>query len=366
MGKPSLILAALAADAMPGVSFNRIFDLTRPETGITSALLVSETDNIEVVVKVPSTNNAAADLIAEVQALKALRSAGQGALSFRVPALVGESSAKAAQKALLFSYVSGEPFELRSNRTKDELTASVVSALAQIHALPKSIVINANLPEYTPAENVRARLAELDRVVESRKIKQPLLQRWFDALEDANLFRYQPTVIHGNLTSDCVLTENAQVTGIVDWSAIRVDDPAYDLSFVFELANIDDSYSALLQYEALGKSDSNIRQRAVLYSELVWVRYLAWAMSKGTEADVNLAAEKLDDLFLRLSDGTLPDLSATGFAKPEAQTQQPAFAPVTSEPVTSEPVTAEPVTAEPAAAGPATENLEIIDLGENN
>ena len=89
-------------------------------------------------------------------------------------------------------------------------------------------------------------------------------------------------------------------------------------------------------------------------------------MSKGTEADVNLAAEKIDDLFLRLSDGTLPDLSATGFAKPEAQTQKPAFAPVTSEPVTSEPVTPEPVRAEPAAAGPATENLEIIDLGENN
>jgi len=366
MGKPSLILAALAADAMPGVSFNRIIDLTRPETGITSALLVSEADNVEVVVKVPTTNNAAAELIGEVQALKALRTAGQGALSFRVPALVGESSAKSAQKALLFSYVSGEPFELRSNRTKEDLTASLVGALSQIRALPTSIVSNANLPEYTPAENVRARLAELDRVVEARKIKQPLLQRWFDALEDANLFRYQPTVIHGNLTVDCVLTEGTELVGIVDWSALRVDDPAYDVAFVFELANADDSYSALLQYEALGKSDPNIRQRAVLYSELVWVRYLAWAMSMGTEEDVLIATEQLDGLFLKLSDGTLPDLTATGFAKAETQAERPAeplavFA--AEQPVAEQPV-AEPFVA--TSTTPATENLEIIDLSENS
>ena len=365
MGKPSLILAALAADAMPGVSFNRIIDLTRPETGITSALLVSDADNVEVVVKVPTTNNAAADLIGEVQALKALRSAGQGSLSFRVPALVGESSAKAAQKALLFSYVSGEPFELRSNRTKDELTASLVGSLAQIHALPTSIVSNANLPEYSPAENVRARLAELDRVVESRKIKQPLLQRWFDALEDANLFRYQPTVVHGNLKVDSVLTEGGQVVGIVDWSALRVDDPAYDVAFAFELANADDSYSVLLQYEALGKADSNIRQRTVLYAELVWVRYLAWALSKGTEADVAVASERLEELFLRLSEGTLPDLTATGFAKPEP------VAAFTGESVHVEEVHIEAAHVEPApaffaSATPATENLEVIDLGENN
>ena len=361
MGKPSLILAALAADAMPGVSFNRIFDLTRPESGINSALLVSEADNVEVVVKVPTTNNAAADLIGEVQALKALRSAGQGALSFSVPALVGESSANAAQKALLFSYVAGEPFELRSNRTKDELTASLVGALSQIHALPTSIVSNANLPEYTPAENVRARLAELDRVVETRKIKQPLLQRWFDALEDANLFRYQPTVIHGNLTSDSVLTEGTQVVGVVDWSALRVDDPAYDVAFVFELANPEDSYSALLQYEALGKSDPNIRQRTVLYSELVWVRYLAWAISMGTEDDVLHATEKLDELFLRLSDGTVPDLTATGFAKVETQ---PERLPEPQAEFVAEPASTPPFQA--TSAMPATENLEVIDLSENN
>ena len=72
MGKPSLILAALAADALPGLRFIRVQNLTREDVAITVELLTTDEDRL-ILLKSPLNSLANTGLGTEVRALQILK-----------------------------------------------------------------------------------------------------------------------------------------------------------------------------------------------------------------------------------------------------------------------------------------------------
>lgn len=344
MGKPSLILAALAADALPGIRFVQVQNLTREGDGLTTELLTTD-DGRQILLKSPKTAVAATDLGTEVRALRVLKNVS---LPFSVSALLGQTSPKAIRQALAFEYVPGQPVDLSRVRLEDPIINSIGQALARIHSIPTNLVSDSGLPEYQPAQRVRERVAEFDRAMDTGRIHRDLLERWQTALLDVNLFRYQPVVVHGGLRSELLLAEGSDVVGIAEWGQLAIDDPAADLAFIYGEASPELAAAITLAYEGSIRADKNLRQRANLYFELSLATYLLQVLALGDEAGIEEATLMLTQLHQDLEAGALPSLSPTEFA-------------------TSTPEVITPISQAASFTAPVTiitESIEVVDLAE--
>jgi hypothetical protein len=185
--------------------------------------------------------------------------------------------------------------------------------------------------------------------MDSGKIHPDLLERWQTALFDVNLFKYNPTVVHGSLKSDFVLTEGHDVVGVIEWGNLSIDDPAADLAFVFGEAQPDIADAITLAYEGSTRADRNIKQRAHLYYELSYASYLLSCINRGIEEDIETAAAMLSDLHAELLAGNLPSLRPSDFAS--------------STPEVIVPISQAASFTAPVAI--VTDTIEVVDLAES-
>ena len=346
MGKPSLILAALAADALPGLRFVSVQNLNIDDIDVKVELLTTDDDRL-ILLKSPLNSLANTDLGTEVRALQVLKNL---ALPFSISTFLGKTSTKAIRNALAFEYVHGSPIDMQRLRVDEPIISSLGQSLSAIHSIPTSLVSNSGLPEYDPAQRVRERVAEFDRAMDTGKIHPDLLERWQSALFDVNLFKYQPTVVHGALKSDFVLTEGNDVVGIIEWGTLSIDDPAIDLAFIFGEAQPDIAEAITLAYEGSTRADRNIRQRAHLYHELSYITYLLSAVSRSDEEEIESAATLLAELHAELVAGNLPSLRPSEFASSSPEV----IVPISQAASFTAPVTI------------VTESIEVIDLAESS
>jgi hypothetical protein len=196
------------------------------------------------------------------------------------------------------------------------------------------MVEESGLPVFTPEQTVQRNLAMLDRAGQSGQIPAALRYRWEQALEDVNLFRYQPTVIHGGLFGQTMLSLDSDVSGVLEWTTLQIGDPAADLTWVVGGGSEEASYSTLLAYQsARPATDENLRQRVQLYSELEYARALLEYQQAKDEEGIASMISLLADLATNLEAGVLPDLRPTpiggGFSASLSATEPaPAKAPI--------------------------------------
>jgi aminoglycoside phosphotransferase (APT) family kinase protein len=344
MGKPSLILAALAADALPGLHFVKVQNQTRDDAAIAVELLTTDDDRL-ILLKSPLDSLASTDLGTEVRALQILKNVS---LPFSISTYLGKTSPKAIRTALAFEYVPGNPTDLTRLRLDDQLVTSIGQALSAIHSIPTSLVSDAGLPEYEPAERVRIMVAEFDRAMDTGKVHPDLLERWQTALFDVNLFKYRPTVIHGFMESDFLLSQGDVVVGVIEWGQLSVDDPALDISFLYYEAEPNLAEAVILAYEGSTKADRNLRQRAQLHYELTFANDLLESIAGGDEGEIEEAVAAITWLHEKLVAGELPSLKPTDFTMSGAEI----IVPISQAASFTAPVTI------------VTESIEVVDLAE--
>ena len=310
MGKSPLILAALATDAVSGLRVRNAVAISSDSSGNFDSALLTDVDGENYIVRTPTTASAGTELELELQVLKNLN-AYKSRLGFDVPQAIGETrEVPSGNRVLVFKYVSGNPIDPRRLTAASAIASSVAKTIATIHSLPIELVQNNGLAEFSPAENIRLRVAELDRAMQSGQVPAILLQRWEDALADVSLFKYQPVVVHASLSFDTVLERSGEVVGVLDWKKVQLGDPALDFGWLSH-EDTETVESILLNYQ-LGRSgaDSHILKRATLYAELEWVRWLLHGYAIKDTAIVQEAIEGLQDLAEAAQEGTLPSLSS--------------------------------------------------------
>lgn len=313
MARSPLILAALAKAAKADLSLARAVTLTAESNGFYDAALVTDTSGENVVVRMPTQAKALARLQTELQALKALRPVADR-LPFDLPRFLGATKDIQGVPAVVLSYVYGVPSELGNRSGTDALAVSIGQAIAALHSLPTAIVEQAGLPVYSVSDVVKNKVNLLDRGAATGLIPSFLLNRWEAALEDVNLFRFTPTVIHADLVPDTVLTENDVVSGIISWEHFQIGDPAEDLAWISLFAGPDFSYSAFQSYNAARTSDTNLAQRAEIYSEMAWVRWLLLALADNDQSSVEMYRENLERISTQLEEAESFELEPTPLA----------------------------------------------------
>ncbi len=293
-----LALAALATVAVPGLD---AFDVRRPAHPGTDydIAVVIDAARRRWVVRAPVHAAAGAALEAEVVLLDVLgRAADEGALPFAVPRPAGFAHLPEGGRAAVHAEIPGRGLDVEDLVPGPGLCASVGRAIASIHELPTSLVENAGLPVYDAQEFRARRQAEVDSAAATGKVPPTLLRRWEERLEDVAMWRFRPTVVHGDLTNERVLVKDGVVTGMLHWGEACVADPADDLSWLLVAAPPEaaDSIMEAYQLRRTELLDPHLAERALLAGELALARWLLYGVRVGDDDVVADAVGMLEDL----------------------------------------------------------------------
>lgn len=251
------------------------------------------------VVRAPVRPAAGAALEAEVALLgRIAEQVDDGHLPFEVPRPVGFAHLPEGGRAVVHAEVPGGPLRLDSLIPGPGLAASLGRAIAALHQLPVELVESVGLPTYDAATYRERRLAEVDEAARTGKVPPTLLRRWESRLEDVALWRFQPTVVHGDLTAEHVLTDGRAITGLLGWGDAKVADPADDLAWLL-VAAPQDAVESILEAYHLARTeltDAHLTERALLAGELALARWLLYGVRSGDQEVIADAVQMLSEL----------------------------------------------------------------------
>lgn len=308
MTRSSLALAALATAALPGLDAREV----RPSAlsgGDVDVAVVTDAELRRWVVRCPTNAAAGAALEAELALLAALEPhVDAGALPFEVPRTAGSVELPEGGRAIVHPALRGSEIRLDTLTGGPGLAAALGRAIAAIHELPTSTVENAGLPVYEAPAYRERRLSELDEAARTGKVPTVLLRRWEAKLEDVALWRFRPTVVHGDLTASHVLTDGHLVTGVLSWGEAKVADPADDLAWVLVAAPSDavDSITEAYQLRRTELKDPHLVERALLAGELALARWLLYGVRTKQDDVVADAVQMLEDLAAHVEEESAP------------------------------------------------------------
>ncbi|OZU87408.1 macrolide 2'-phosphotransferase [Virgibacillus indicus] len=127
------------------------------------------------------------------------------------------------------------------------------NAMAALHRIDHDEARKAGLSVLRPEDLKSSMRERMEKVKSAFGVNEKLMNRWQEWLGNDELWPNQTALIHGDLHAGHILIdENAGVTGFIDWTEARVDDPGHD--FVTHLATFgEDALKELIhEYEKAG------------------------------------------------------------------------------------------------------------------
>jgi len=275
-------LAAVASAAVPGLNVTAFAPEPDDAADFSSALLV-DSENRRWRVRSPKHVEASARLETERQVLRAFAPGIRAELPFLLPTVAG-TVRQGELITFVYSHIAGKAESVEEMASGGAaLAMEIGAAIAAIHDLPQELVTNADLPSYTANEFRQRKLNELDQAATTGKIPPSLLRRWEHAMEDVALWRFNASVVHGDLHEDNILLEGTQVTAVMGWTDLRVGDPADDFAWLVAINNPEFVDTVVQAYSAARREspDPHLLRRAALSAEFALAQWLV----KGFAAD---------------------------------------------------------------------------------
>lgn len=306
MARSPFTLAASITSALPRVGVVSVGMLTEGAAGRYDSAVAQLDDGRRVVIRAPADAEVVVELAAEMRALRALTPGVRGLLPFRAPELLGEAGLGAVRAAVV-DFLPGYRVDAQHLPPGRGAATSIGEALAALHALPLSIVRTEGLPVRTP-QQVRDDAARLvDRAAATHRVPVSLLARWHRATDADALWRFESAVVLGGAGAASFLFEDIEdaptVTGVLEWHGLSVGDPAIDLQWLASApAAAEDVYDAY-SLRSRRAPDPLLRQRARLYAELEFAKWLVHGHELGRDEIVDDAV----DLLTALADGVRDD-----------------------------------------------------------
>jgi macrolide phosphotransferase len=277
MARSPLTLAASVTAALPRVGVVGVGALTEGAAGRYDSAVAHLDDGRRVVVRVPAEPDTAPEVAAQARALRALTPGVRSLLPFRAPELLGETAVDGS-RAIVVDFLPGYRVDAAHLPPGRGAATSVGAALAALHALPVSIVRTEGLPFRTPGQ-VRADAARLaDRAAATGAVPVPLIVRWRRALDADPLWRFESAVVLGGAGAASFLFEDVDdvphVTGVLEWHGLSVGDPAVDLQWLASAPTAAQDVFDTYVSASDRAPDAGVRERARLYAELEFAKWL--------------------------------------------------------------------------------------------
>ncbi|MET3768657.1 aminoglycoside phosphotransferase (APT) family kinase protein [Marisediminicola sp. UYEF4] len=295
MARSPLTLAALATSAVAGLDVTTASRHGSGSGGDYEQAALSTRDGQRLLIRVPRSPSAETQASADLIALRALSTGIRARLPFSAPTPLGHAPV-GGTRAVVCDLLPGSPVGLEHVADAD-LAESIGRAVAAIHALPTSFVADAGLSIVRPLDALAAAVTIMDQAVATGLVPAALVVRWENATEDPTLWQFAPTVIHGAITGGTLLTDGQRITGVVEWHALGVGDPARDLFWLLGAPSGDGADALLDAYSAArGSTDRQLRKRAMLYAELEIAQWLLHGTTQRSTEIVDDAVGMLHNL----------------------------------------------------------------------
>lgn len=308
MARSPLTLAASVTSALPEAVVDGVSALSEGMGGRFDSAAVQLDDGELVVVRVPTDDSAENELRAQTSALRALTPGVRAQLRLRAPRTIGETVVD-GRYTVVTDLVDGYRVDAAEVPAGRGVATAIGTALAAVHGLPASVVSGDDLTVQSP-EQVRQSVSRLlDRVAALHRIPVSLLSRWSRAAAAEHIWRFESTVVLGGTSSDAFLLEDVddepRVTGILDWHGLAVGDPAVDLQWLSSAPkaamDVFDAYTAA----SVRAPDAGIHNRARLYAELEFAKWLVHGDDIGSEEIITDAVNLLVSLADSVQDDDL-------------------------------------------------------------
>lgn len=369
-------LAALASAAVPALALTGVAGSPDDAADFDSALLVDDAGK-QWRVRSPKHVEASMRLETELLVLRAFVPGVRAELPFALPYVAG-TVRQGQLCTFVYSHLPGSTRDIDELAGAGaELAADIGRTMAAIHALPQSLVNNADLPSYTANEFRQRKLNELDQAATTGKIPATLLRRWEHALEDVALWRFSPTVVHGDLHEDNLLVSGGRISAVNGWTDLRIGDPADDFAWLIAAnnSNFTDTVHQAYVEARPDAVDPHLIRRAALSAEFALAQWLVRGLAAENQSMVEEAEEMLATLEADILEQEAADAAQAAAAEPAAA---PAAAPApAADPaptgstgpgkVSVAPIPAadpEPPVASASEAGPEGKGEPDADVGE--
>ena len=298
MARSPFMLAAVAASAVPGLDAVSVAAAPHHADDVDAAVL-GDREGGHVTVQVPRTKAAEERQSAELRALTALTPGARARLPFDVATVIGQAPVRPTRGVVL-SWCAGTPVTLGGIPTEPNgLGWMIGRAVAAIHDLPSAVVTDVGLPVSGPADARRSAESLAERAASTGLLPAAVRERWEDAVNDAELWQFEPTVIGGDLAAGSFLADDAGLASVVGWHGLAIGDPASDLAWAVPSEAVADAVFA--GYASIaGQTDRRLRHRAALRSELGLARWLLHGTEQRDTDVVDDAVELLTTLAERV------------------------------------------------------------------
>jgi len=194
--------------------------------------------------------------------------------------------------------IQGEDVVWHLDPGSEQYAAGLGRLLAALHAAPVDEAEGVGVEVRSP-EEVRQRWSEdIDRVAAEFDVHPGLRRRLGAWLEDDGLWPEETVFTHGELYPAHVLIEDDDaVSGVLDWTTARVDDPARDFMYQHAFAPPEAFAATVAAYaEAGGRDWPRLEERCAALMAAGPVGYGVFALTTGREehrvaAQAQLAGE---------------------------------------------------------------------------
>ncbi|MFC4024852.1 macrolide 2'-phosphotransferase [Oceanobacillus longus] len=184
-------------------------------------------------------------------------------------------------------------WEIDEKNVPDAYHTTLGAAMADLHQINHMEAMAAELSIQTPDEIKRSMIVRMEKVKDEFGVSDELWERWQKWVTNDNLWPKQTALIHGDLHPGHILIdEEARVTGLIDWTETKVDDPANDFVSHY-MAFGEDALEKLI--ESYRKSGgyvwSNMYEHIIELSAAYPVAIAEFAMKSGMD-DMKLMAKQ--------------------------------------------------------------------------
>ncbi|WP_067726610.1 macrolide 2'-phosphotransferase [Oceanobacillus damuensis] len=122
-------------------------------------------------------------------------------------------------------------WEMDAKNVPDDYHSTLGEALAKLHQINHIEARSAELNVQTPEEIKRSMIVRMEKVKAEFGVSGELWERWQKWVSSEDLWPKQTVFVHGDLHPGHILIdEAARVTGFIDWTEAKVDDPANDFA----------------------------------------------------------------------------------------------------------------------------------------
>ncbi len=275
-------------------------DATVNEAGLDyRVVMASEADGSRWVLRLPRREDVVAGMAAEVRILDlvapvlALDDVAVPRWQVRSPDLVAYRALPGAPGLTLSE--AGEPV-WHMDPASPDYAERLGRLLARLHSINVEEARSAGVEVRTPAEVRQAWADDVTRVRDSFTVAPALSQAWQAWLADDACWPERTVMTHGEIyPAHVLMAEDGAITGVLDWTTARVDDPARDLSAQYGAAG-EEMLEVTLQ--AYARAGGHVHDGLAAQAKHLWdaapLGYALYALTTGAEADRSVAAALLD------------------------------------------------------------------------